>query len=121
VLILSGAMRVQNVSATKDDRIDINTSKGAKVHADVLIAADGSSSRLRALLRPKDGLEFAGPTCIYGTTELSYAPSGKKDELGLLFLDVGLCCLPLRWMQRRWFGVCQGALRATCSEETTHV
>jgi 2-polyprenyl-6-methoxyphenol hydroxylase-like FAD-dependent oxidoreductase len=67
---------------TQDGQVEISTSKGAKVLADVLVAADGSSSKLRALLRPNDGLKFAGPTCIYGTTDLSHAPSGRANEFG---------------------------------------
>lgn len=63
--------------------VQVTTSNGNEQSCDVLLAADGSSSKLRTLLRPADILSFAGPTCICGTTSISaHHPSGHDEEFG---------------------------------------
>lgn len=45
----------------------VDLSSGAKENCDMLIAADGASSKLRAQLRPSDTLQFQNIVCMGGT------------------------------------------------------
>ncbi|KAF2262840.1 FAD/NAD(P)-binding domain-containing protein [Lojkania enalia] len=55
--------------------VEVELKDGGTTTCDLLIAADGSSSKIRTLLRPRDRLQFAGPTCIFGTTSITMHPS----------------------------------------------
>ncbi|KAL1592816.1 3'-5' RNA exonuclease complex component [Paraconiothyrium brasiliense] len=71
----------------------LTTSKGNTTSCTLLVAADGSSSKLRSLLRPDDGLHFAGPTCIYGVTSIQrHHPSKRHDEFGAAISGTGTAC-----------------------------
>ncbi|KAF2278739.1 FAD/NAD(P)-binding domain-containing protein, partial [Westerdykella ornata] len=87
-----GVSSAPSPSSASQDRgrgsIEVQTSKGT-LTADLLIAADGSSSKVRGLLRPSDGLQFAGPACIIGTAELKHAPAGRADEFGTVISGKG--------------------------------
>lgn len=73
--------------------MQLTTSKGNTVPCSILLAADGSSSKLRSLLRPDDGLHFAGPTCIYGVTSIhAHHPSQRHDEFGAAISGTGTAC-----------------------------
>ncbi|KAF2005726.1 FAD/NAD(P)-binding domain-containing protein [Amniculicola lignicola CBS 123094] len=83
-------------SPSPSSQVTIHTTSGVATEtADLLIAADGSSSPLRALLRPSDTLTFAGPTAIFGTSPLSSSP-GSPVEYGTVISGQGpaLFCAP---------------------------
>jgi 2-polyprenyl-6-methoxyphenol hydroxylase-like FAD-dependent oxidoreductase len=80
---------ISSVSSSSDGRIEVETSNGEKATGDLLVAADGSSSKIRGILRPNDGLKFAGPTCIYGTTDISHSPNGRGEEFGTIISGKG--------------------------------
>jgi len=76
--------------AAQGSKVELQLSDGKKEVHDLLIAADGSSSRLRTLLRPSDPLTFPGPTCIYGTTSIAHHPSGNPSEFGSMISGEGV-------------------------------
>ncbi|KIX92879.1 uncharacterized protein Z520_11355 [Fonsecaea multimorphosa CBS 102226] len=51
---------VMGAEPTEDGRVRVNLSTGLTTVGDILLAADGSRSKLRSLLRPNDGLNYAG-------------------------------------------------------------
>ncbi|OAP64781.1 hypothetical protein AYL99_00753 [Fonsecaea erecta] len=51
---------VVGAELTDDGRMRLTLSTGLTVLGDILLAADGSRSKLRSLLRPNDGLNYAG-------------------------------------------------------------
>ena len=51
----------------KDTKMQVELSDGEKVDCDLLVAADGSSSKVRQMLRPNDKLDYAGVVQITGT------------------------------------------------------
>ncbi|KAJ4351306.1 uncharacterized protein N0V89_006645 [Didymosphaeria variabile] len=80
-------------TAKGENDFQITTSKGNVVPCTLLVAADGSSSKLREFLRPDDGLHFAGPTCIYGVTSIrKHHPSKRHDEFGAAISGTGTAC-----------------------------
>lgn len=86
---------ITNVSPPSQDSSSIRlmTSSGNAVDCSVLIAADGASSKLRALLRPNDVLRFAGPTCVYGVANIGkHHPSARADEFGCAISGTGSAC-----------------------------
>ncbi|KAF2250887.1 FAD/NAD(P)-binding domain-containing protein [Trematosphaeria pertusa] len=81
---------VTGVSSAPDGGVEIETSKGRVETCDILLACDGSSSKLRGILRPNDTLKFAGPTCVFGTTSIAgHHPSGRDDEFGSAISGAG--------------------------------
>ncbi len=77
------ASTITSVQPSDDGKVVVTLSTGASQTADLLIAADGSASKLRTALRPNDTLQFAGPTCIYGICPIaSLHPSGRANEFG---------------------------------------
>ncbi|OCL05375.1 FAD/NAD(P)-binding domain-containing protein, partial [Glonium stellatum] len=59
------------VERLADGRARVRLSDGGVQECDVVIAADGASSKIRAAVRPGDGLRFAGPVCLSGTARFS--------------------------------------------------
>lgn len=56
-----------NSAATmKDGKVEVKLSNGTITECDLLIAADGASSKLRTCLRPSDGLNYAGAVMVGG-------------------------------------------------------
>lgn len=55
----------------EDGRVQVRLSDGSVVECDVLIAADGASSKIRETLRPQDKLSFAGAVCLSGTARFA--------------------------------------------------
>jgi 2-polyprenyl-6-methoxyphenol hydroxylase-like FAD-dependent oxidoreductase len=49
------------------ERVMVTLSDGSSETCDLLVAADGSKSKIRGKLRPEDKLDFAGVVCISGT------------------------------------------------------
>jgi 2-polyprenyl-6-methoxyphenol hydroxylase-like FAD-dependent oxidoreductase len=52
-------------------RVQVQLSNGDTDACDLLIAADGANSKIRAALRPLDALSFAGAVCITGEASFS--------------------------------------------------
>ncbi|KAH7386023.1 hypothetical protein BKA66DRAFT_569334 [Pyrenochaeta sp. MPI-SDFR-AT-0127] len=74
---------ISSISLSADKTIVVHQPNGATDTADLLIAADGSGSKIRSLLRPSDTLQFAGPTCIYARCPIAdLHPSGDASEYG---------------------------------------
>lgn len=48
-------------------KIEVRLSNGQTDECDLLVAADGSRSKLRASFRPDDTLDYAGAVCVMGT------------------------------------------------------
>ena len=59
------------VERLADGRARVRLSDGGVAECDILIAADGASSKIRAGLRPGDGLQFAGAVCLSGTARFA--------------------------------------------------
>lgn len=60
---------------------------------DVLIAADGAHSKVRASLRPDDTLQYAGAILIGGTSRFPNGiPQPLDDSWGLQVSGQGICC-----------------------------
>lgn len=66
-----------SVATMKDGRVEVKLSNGETTECDLLIAADGASSKLRRCLRPDDGLNYAGAVMIGGNATF---PPGKVPE-----------------------------------------
>lgn len=62
---------VMDVKCSNNDQVQISLSDGTTTHGDLLIAADGSSSKIRSLLLPTHGLEYAGVYLWGGTARFS--------------------------------------------------
>ena len=74
---------VHPASDGPDEKITVALADGTTDTADLLVAADGSASKVRAALRPDDTLDFAGPVCIYAICPIeSLHPSGSHQEFG---------------------------------------
>lgn len=59
-----------------DGRVQIELSNGKTDECDLLIAADGSRSKIRATLRPDDNLSFAGVVCVSGDAKFAAEEGG---------------------------------------------
>lgn len=60
---------------------------------DLLIAADGASSKLRALLRPDDNLNFAGAILRGGISRFEHDPPAPVDkDWGFVISGTGVSC-----------------------------
>ncbi|OCT44686.1 hypothetical protein CLCR_06268 [Cladophialophora carrionii] len=57
---------VMNVELSKDGGVNVYLSDGSVVRGDILIAADGSRSKLGFLLRPNHDLDYTGVYCWSG-------------------------------------------------------
>ncbi|KAH8890034.1 FAD/NAD(P)-binding domain-containing protein [Thozetella sp. PMI_491] len=65
----------------------------ATVECDVLIAADGASSKIRAALRPGDTLQYAGAILLGGMAAFPKGiPKPVDNNWGLLSSGKGVCC-----------------------------
>ncbi|KAF2729369.1 putative monooxygenase [Polyplosphaeria fusca] len=80
---------ITNAHPSPSGDIDVHLKDGTTAPCTLLLAADGSSSKLRTLLRPRDRLRFAGPTCIFGTAPLSLSPSPSPSEFGSVISGSG--------------------------------
>ena len=68
------------VTRLDDGRVQLQLSNGGTDQCDLLIAADGASSKLRACLRPEDKLSFAGPVFLGGTARFLDGPTPKPVD-----------------------------------------
>lgn len=59
---------------SSDGRVSLELSDGKEESCDFLVVADGANSKLRAAVRPKDKLNFAGPVSISAISRFSGPP-----------------------------------------------
>ncbi|KAK4192140.1 hypothetical protein QBC35DRAFT_241713 [Podospora australis] len=60
---------------------------------DFLVVADGAESKIRSVLRPKDGLQYAGAIQIGGKARFPGGiPHPIEDNWGLMLSGQGVCC-----------------------------
>ncbi|KAF4968120.1 hypothetical protein FZEAL_10434, partial [Fusarium zealandicum] len=83
-----------------DGRVRVQVARGpleteciTEEDCDVLVAADGASSKLRACLRPTDNLEFAGATLRGGISRFKGAsPKPVDKDWGFMLSSTGVSC-----------------------------
>ncbi|KAM0551929.1 hypothetical protein ACHAPJ_008268 [Fusarium lateritium] len=84
----------------KNGQVRVQVVRGHREHetvteedCDILIAADGANSKLRACLRPDDNLEFAGATLRGGISRFDGAPPAPVDkDWGFMLSGTGVSC-----------------------------
>ena len=83
------------VERLADGRARVRLSDGGVAECDILIAADGASSKIRAGLRPGDGLRFAGAVCLSGTARFAggVVPEPMDRDWGIVLGGGGEKCL----------------------------
>ncbi|KAH6877128.1 hypothetical protein B0T10DRAFT_610105 [Thelonectria olida] len=82
-----GRVRVQVVRGPPDNEMI------TEEDCDLLIAADGASSKLRSSLRPDDELEFAGAILRGGVSRFEGAPPKPLDQdWGFMLSGTGVSC-----------------------------
>lgn len=83
------------VERLADGRARVQLSDGGVAECDILIAADGASSKIRAGLRPGDGLRFAGAVCLSGTARFAggVVPEPMDRDWGIVLGGGGEKCL----------------------------
>lgn len=82
-------VRCTSVSSSSKG-LTVALSNGEEVACDMLVAADGASSRLRAQLRPDDNLQFLNTVCFGGTAvfpEGTSPPEPIDRDWGLMPLN----------------------------------
>lgn len=91
----------------KDGRMEVGLSDGTTTDCDLLIIADGASSKLRSCLRPDDGLDFAGAVMIGGNAHFPDGdiPSKLTEGIGPVLGGDGhgLVVFPIDSTSYIWF------------------
>lgn len=85
-----GVMCTSVSSSPSSEGVTISLSNGEKANADMLVAADGASSKLRAQLRPNDTLQFQNIVCMGGKAvfpEGTSIPPPVDRDWGLMPLN----------------------------------
>lgn len=68
-----------------DGRMRVTLSNGSTTDCDLLVAADGANSKIRASLRPNDKLQYAGAVAITGNAKFNNGlPDVIKDNYGMV-------------------------------------
>lgn len=78
---------INEVHRQADGRYLVNISGGGSATCDLLVAADGASSRIRSMVKPGYGLDFAGVVSMTGTARYDSAadvPKPLDKDWGLL-------------------------------------
>jgi 2-polyprenyl-6-methoxyphenol hydroxylase-like FAD-dependent oxidoreductase len=86
------------VAQLNNGKIRVQLSNGEVDHCDLLIAADGANSKIRACLRPDDMLSFTGAVSIGGRAKFSHGiPAPVDKEWGTIIgaNGAGLFASPL--------------------------
>jgi 2-polyprenyl-6-methoxyphenol hydroxylase-like FAD-dependent oxidoreductase len=68
------------ISETGDGTMRVQISDGKVIECDVLIAADGASSKLRSGIQPEEKLQFAGVSAITATSRWEGQPPSPVDK-----------------------------------------
>ena len=84
----------------QDGRVSVQVARGSgesevisQETCDLLIAADGANSKLRAYLRPEDTLEFSGATLRGGISRFDGpAPTPLNRDWGFMLSGTGVSC-----------------------------
>jgi 2-polyprenyl-6-methoxyphenol hydroxylase-like FAD-dependent oxidoreductase len=78
------------VKEREDGKLEVTLSNGDTDTCDILVAADGASSKIRAQLRPDDPLQYAGVNCMTGTTRFPSSPPKPIDQdWGIILCGTG--------------------------------
>jgi 2-polyprenyl-6-methoxyphenol hydroxylase-like FAD-dependent oxidoreductase len=78
------------VERRQDGRLGLMLSNGENDVCDLLIAADGASSKLRSQLRPDDGLTYQGISCIGATSRFDGLPPAPVNrDWGMVISGTG--------------------------------
>ena len=98
---------VVDAKSNENGMMAVSLSDGTTIDCDMLIAADGSRSKLRARLRPDDKLDYAGVVCISGTAKFESEESVPKPvdrDWGALLSGqgVGLFVAPVDRKSALW-------------------
>lgn len=81
---------IYRISPSTNGTVEVHIPNGTTETADLFIAADGSSSKIRSRLRPSDILHFAGPACIFASCNIANLhPSGDASEFGTVISGRG--------------------------------
>ncbi|CAK1359957.1 unnamed protein product [Cercospora beticola] len=102
---------VQCVSASKSEKggmdVKLSGDDEKEVHCDLLVVADGASSKMRRALRPDDGLKFIGASLITGNAffEPGKVPPYVEDSFGPVIggQGTGLVVFPIDDRSCVWF------------------
>lgn len=91
----------------KDGQMEVRLQDGSMTECDLLIVADGASSKLRACLRPDDNLNYAGAVMIGGNAYFKpdEIPTKLKEGHGIIFGGDGhgLVVFPIDDTNFVWF------------------
>ncbi|KIW06407.1 uncharacterized protein PV09_02860 [Verruconis gallopava] len=68
------------VTNEQSGQLVVEINDGERVGCDLLIVADGASSKIRTLLRPNDKLHFAGVSAIAGVSAWEHEPPEPIDQ-----------------------------------------
>jgi 2-polyprenyl-6-methoxyphenol hydroxylase-like FAD-dependent oxidoreductase len=99
---------VTNAELTKEDGVKVSLSDGSVVRGDILIAADGSHSKLGSLLRPMHDLDYTGVSCWSGIAKYASpdaVPKPVNRDWGLVVgakNGVGCFVSPVDDMSALW-------------------
>ncbi|KAK4556278.1 hypothetical protein LTR86_006422 [Recurvomyces mirabilis] len=76
----------KTAAVLKNGRVEVGLSDDTMKECDLLIIADGASSKLRACLRPDDGLNYAGVVVIGGNADFpdGRVPPTLKENSGMI-------------------------------------
>lgn len=118
--------RCKNVDKTQNGRLRVRFENDLKAdgqtiaECDLLIAADGANSKLRALLRPNDKLEYIGAVLRGGlATFPEGVPSPIDKDWGFMMSNTGVSCF-LSPVDRNTVIWAVGNLQDQPTEELTH-
>jgi 2-polyprenyl-6-methoxyphenol hydroxylase-like FAD-dependent oxidoreductase len=90
---------------TSDGRVKVQLSNGQIDECDLLVAADGSRSKVRAAIRPKDTLDYQGVVSILGTAKFTDAvprPADKDWGMNMTGTGIGLFVGPVDKQSAVW-------------------
>ncbi|USW55559.1 Putative FAD-binding domain, FAD/NAD(P)-binding domain superfamily [Septoria linicola] len=96
-----------SASKSQNGGMTVSMSDGTFAHCDLLVVADGASSKLRSSLRPLDTLQYAGAVCIGGNAffERGKVPAHVSGSFGVVVggNGIGLVVFPIDDRSAVWF------------------